>query len=54
MARDTLAQADAIGKSQAVIEFDMDGTIVVAKRRVRLSRCGPGSRERAGHVGILG
>ena len=29
-ARDALAQADAIGKSQAVIEFNMDGTIVTA------------------------
>jgi methyl-accepting chemotaxis protein len=35
MARDTLAQADAIGKSQAVIEFDMDGTIVVANENFR-------------------
>src|SRR5216684_8176469 len=29
-ARDALAQADAIGKSQSVIEFNMDGTIVTA------------------------
>jgi methyl-accepting chemotaxis protein len=29
-ARDALAQADAISKSQAVIEFNMDGTIVTA------------------------
>jgi methyl-accepting chemotaxis protein len=29
-ARDALAQADAIGKSQAVIEFGMDGTILSA------------------------
>ena len=29
-ARDALAQADAISKSQAVIEFRMDGTIVTA------------------------
>ena len=29
-ARDALAQADAISKSQAVIEFNMDGTIITA------------------------
>jgi methyl-accepting chemotaxis protein len=29
-ARDALAQADAIGRSQAVIEFNMDGTILTA------------------------
>jgi methyl-accepting chemotaxis protein len=29
-ARDARAQADAIGKSQAVIEFNMDGTVVTA------------------------
>jgi len=29
-ARDALAQADAIGRSQAVIEFGMDGTILTA------------------------
>ncbi len=29
-ARDALARSAAIGKSQAVIEFDMDGTIVTA------------------------
>ena len=31
-ARDALAQADAISKSQAVIEFNMDGTIVTANQ----------------------
>jgi len=31
-ARDALAQVDAIGKSQAVIEFSMDGTVVTANR----------------------
>jgi len=31
-ARDALAQADAIGKSQAVIEFNMDGTIIGANQ----------------------
>jgi len=31
-ARDALAQVDAIGKSQAVIEFKMDGTIVTANQ----------------------
>jgi methyl-accepting chemotaxis protein len=31
-ARDALAQVDAIGKSQAVIEFNMDGTVVTANR----------------------
>ena len=31
-ARDALAQADAISKSQAVIEFRMDGTIVTANQ----------------------
>jgi methyl-accepting chemotaxis protein len=31
-ARDALAQADAISKSQAVIEFNMDGTIITANR----------------------
>jgi methyl-accepting chemotaxis protein len=31
-ARDALAQADAISKSQAVIEFKMDGTIVTANQ----------------------
>jgi methyl-accepting chemotaxis protein len=31
-ARDALAQADAISKSQAVIEFGMDGTIVAANQ----------------------
>jgi methyl-accepting chemotaxis protein len=30
--RDALAQVDAISKSQAVIEFNMDGTIVTANR----------------------
>ena len=30
--RDALAQADAISKSQAVIEFNMDGTIVTANQ----------------------
>jgi methyl-accepting chemotaxis protein len=30
--RAALAQADAMGKSQAVIEFDMDGTIVTANQ----------------------
>jgi methyl-accepting chemotaxis protein len=30
--RDALAQAIAIGKSQAVIEFNMDGTIITANR----------------------
>jgi methyl-accepting chemotaxis protein len=29
-ARDALAQADAISKSQAVIEFNMDGTVITA------------------------
>lgn len=29
-ARNALAQVAAIGKSQAVIEFDMDGTIITA------------------------
>ena len=29
-ARDALAQATAIGESQAVIEFNMDGTIITA------------------------
>src|SRR5438128_1965152 len=29
-ARDALARAEAIGKSQAVAEFNMDGTIVAA------------------------
>jgi methyl-accepting chemotaxis protein len=29
-ARDALAQAAAIGESQAVIEFNMDGTIITA------------------------
>src|ERR1700675_2145966 len=32
MARDALAHAQAIGKSQAVIEFNMDGTIITANR----------------------
>jgi methyl-accepting chemotaxis protein len=31
-ARDALAQVDAISKSQAVIEFNMDGTIITANR----------------------
>jgi len=31
-ARDALAQADAISKSQAVIEFNMDGTIITANQ----------------------
>src|SRR5271166_6391505 len=31
-ARNALAQADAIGKSQAVIEFETDGTIITANR----------------------
>jgi methyl-accepting chemotaxis protein len=31
-ARNALAQAEAIGKSQAVIEFNMDGTIIVANQ----------------------
>src|SRR5215475_1302170 len=31
-ARDALAQADAISKSQAVIEFNLDGTIVTANQ----------------------
>lgn len=31
-ARDALAQADAISKSQAMIEFNMDGTIVSANQ----------------------
>ena len=31
-ARDALAQAAAIGRSQAVIEFKMDGTIVTANQ----------------------
>jgi PAS domain S-box-containing protein len=31
-ARDALAQAQAISKSQAVIEFNMDGTIITANR----------------------
>src|ERR1700761_2971409 len=31
-ARDALAQANAISKSQAVIEFNMNGTIVVANQ----------------------
>src|SRR6478609_2048764 len=31
-ARDALAQAAAIGKSQAVIEFNMDGTIITANQ----------------------
>ena len=31
-ARDALAQADAISKSQAVIEFNIDGTIVAANQ----------------------
>ena len=31
-ARDALAQAAAISKSQAVIEFNMDGTIVTANQ----------------------
>jgi hypothetical protein len=31
-ARDALAQAIAIGKSQAVIEFNMDGTIITANQ----------------------
>ena len=30
--RDALAQAIAISKSQAVIEFDMDGTIITANK----------------------
>src|SRR5437667_440024 len=30
--RDALAQAEAIGKSHAVIEFNMDGTIITANR----------------------
>ena len=33
-ARDALAQADAISKSQAVIEFNMDGTIITANRNL--------------------
>jgi methyl-accepting chemotaxis protein len=32
IARDALAQAAAIGKSQAVIEFNMDGTIITANQ----------------------
>jgi methyl-accepting chemotaxis protein len=31
-ARDALAQVDAIGRSQAVIEFNMDGTVVTANQ----------------------
>src|SRR4051794_2634478 len=31
-ARDALAQAAAISRSQAVIEFNMDGTIIAANR----------------------
>jgi methyl-accepting chemotaxis protein len=31
-ARDALAQVDAIGRSQAVIEFNMDGTVVAANQ----------------------
>ena len=31
-ARDALAQVVAIGKSQAVIEFNMDGTIITANQ----------------------
>src|ERR1044071_9427926 len=31
-ARDALAQAAAISRSQAVIEFNMDGTIIVANK----------------------
>src|ERR1700759_1816802 len=31
-ARDAMAQADAISKSQAVIEFNMDGTVIAANQ----------------------
>jgi methyl-accepting chemotaxis protein len=31
-ARDALAQVTAISKSQAVIEFNMDGTIITANK----------------------
>jgi methyl-accepting chemotaxis protein len=31
-ARDALAVAQAINASQAVVEFDMDGTIITANR----------------------
>ena len=55
-ARNALAQAVAISKSQAVIEFNMDGTIVTANQNFLDTLCSapplkPSHRPDFDHVG---